>query len=59
MIDITKNEAKYLASMGRGVDIHTSSRTHGSKKISHFVTTSPKTMKLLSEYRKQHTIEGR
>ena len=56
MIDITKEEAKYLASKGRQVDIHSSSRTHGAKKISHFVTTSPKTMKLLLEYRKKHTI---
>ena len=55
MIDITKHEAKYLASMGRRVDIHSASRTHGSKKISYFITTSPKTMKLLDEYRKSHT----
>jgi len=56
MIDITKDEAKYLASKGRQDDIHSSSRTHGAKKISHFVTTSPKTMKLLLDYRKKHTI---
>ena len=56
MIDITKEEAKYLASRGCQNDIHSASRTHGAKKISHFVTTSPKTMRLLMDYRKKHTI---
>lgn len=61
MIDITKEEAKYLASKGRQSDIHISSRTHGSSKKSYFITTSPKTMKILTEYRKKHitsTHEG-
>ena len=58
MIDISKDEAKYLASKGRQVDIHSSSRTHGAKKISYFITTSPKTMKLLLDYRKKHTISS-
>lgn len=54
MVDITKHEMDYLISKGRKHDIHISNKTHSAKAKTRFVTESPKTMKLLSEYRKSH-----
>ena len=48
---------KYLISNGRINDIHMSNRTHKAKAKTRFVTESPKTMKLLNEYRSSHISE--
>lgn len=56
LIDITKDEAEYLVSKGRSHDIHLSSRTHKSGSKTRFVTESPKTMKLLRDYRRKRII---
>ena len=57
MIDITRCEAMMLREAGRGHDVHMSSRQHKSRSKTYFLTTSPKSMKLLNEYRKAHTLE--
>ncbi len=57
LIDITKDEMEYLVSKGRLHDIHMSSRTHKSGSKTRFVTESPKTMRLLTEYRKSRILE--
>ena len=57
MIDITRKEADMLRAAGRGKDIHMSSQSHKSKQKTYFLTTSSKSMKLLDEYRKLHTLE--
>lgn len=62
MIDITKDEMEYLVSKGRLNDIHLASATHKSGYKTRFVTESPKTLKLLEEYRKNQivmTYDGR
>ena len=55
MIDITKAEAFMIREAGLGHDVHMSSRSHGKNAKSYFLTTSPKAMKLLNQYRKDHT----
>ena len=57
MIDITRDEADMLRKAGRGNDVHMSSRQHKSRSKTYFLTTSPKSMKLLNEYRKAHLLE--
>lgn len=57
MINITQAEAKMLRDAGRGADVHMSSRQHKSKSKTYFLTTSPKSMRILNEYRKLHTAE--
>lgn len=58
MIDITKGEMDYLISKGRINDIHMSNKTHKARAKTRFVTESPKTMKLLTEYRNKHILEA-
>lgn len=53
---------EYLVSKGRLNDIHLASATHKSGYKTRFVTESPKTLKLLEEYRKNQivmTYDGR
>ena len=57
MIDITAREAKMLRDRGRSEDVHLSSRSHKSSHKSYYLTTSPKSMKILNEYRKNHVLE--
>lgn len=57
MIDITAAEAKMLRDRGCGHDVHLSSRSHKSSHKSYFLTTSPKSMRILNEYRKSHILE--
>ncbi len=57
MIDISRAEADYLRKSGRGNDVHMANQRHKSHAKKYFVTTSPKTMRLLEDYRKQHTLE--
>ena len=57
MIDITRSEAIMLRKAGRGHDVHMSSRQHKSRSKTYFLTNSTKSMKLLNEYRKVHTLE--
>jgi len=58
LIDITKKEMEYLVKNGRGYDVHLASATHKSGYKTRFVTESPKTMKLLEEYRKNQIISS-
>ena len=58
MIDITKQEAEYLRNSGVANDIHMSSRSHGAKAKTYFLTTSPKAMRLLKQYRSGHITTG-
>lgn len=57
MIDITKDEAQMLRAAGLWEDVHMSNRQHKSKNKTYFLTTSPKAMRILNEYRKLHTNE--
>lgn len=57
MIDISAREAKMLRDRGRSDDVHLSSRSHNSSHKSYFLTTSPKSMRILNEYRKSHVLE--
>ena len=57
MIDISADEARMLRENGRGADVHMSGSTHKSRLKSYFLTTSPKSMKLLNEYRKKQLVE--
>lgn len=57
MIDITRKEADMLRKAGRMNDVHMSSQSHKSRQKTYFLTTSPKSMKILNEYRKLHTLE--
>lgn len=53
---------EYLVKCGRLHDIHLASATHKSGYKTRFVTESPKTMKLLDEYRNNqiiYTYDGR
>ena len=51
MINVTRNEAQYLRSRGRGEDIHISSITKNSRGKRYYVTQSHAAMKLLWKYR--------
>lgn len=57
MLDITKEEAEYLAANGRSHDIHMSSRSHKGHCKKRFVTESCKTMELLNAYRNARISE--
>ena len=57
MIDITRAEADMLRSAGLGNDVHMSSQSHKGRRKTYFLTTSPKAMKALNNYRKNHTLE--
>lgn len=49
---------EYLVKNGRGYDVHLASATHKSGYKTRFVTESPKTMKLLEEYRRNQVISS-
>ena len=51
MEKITREEAEYLRSKGRDADIHMSSRTKSSRGKRFYLTLSPKSGKLLRDYR--------
>lgn len=51
MVRINKNEALYLRSKGRGSDITVINTTHHAKAKKWYLAESPKSMKLLEEYR--------
>ena len=61
MIKITKEEAQYLFSHGRGIDVHISSITKNSRGKRYYATQSHSTMKVLNDYRSRmvtSTYEG-
>lgn len=51
MIKINKNEALYLRSKGRGNDITVINTTHHAKAKKWYLAESPKSLRLLEEYR--------
>ena len=56
MIKISADEAKFLRSKNRGHDVHMSSATHHAKAKRYYLTTSPKSVRLLDEYRNSKTV---
>lgn len=56
MIKISADEAKFLRSKNRSQDIHMSSATHKSRAKVYYLTTSPKSMRLLEEYRNSKVV---
>lgn len=51
MIKISKNEAEYLKSKNRGMDIHISSKSHKGKAKRYYLTESRKSLEMLNRYR--------
>ena len=52
LIKIEADEAAYLRENGQAFDVHMTSATHKSKAKKYYLTTSPRSMKLLDKYRK-------
>ena len=51
MISISRAEADFLRDNQRGHDVHVVNRDHKSRGKRYYLTTSPKSMKLLNDYR--------
>lgn len=51
MVTINHDEAAYLRQNGRANDVHMANASHKSRHKSYCATESPKTMKLLHQYR--------
>lgn len=51
LILISKKEAEFLRKNGRSDDVHVSSKNHKSGSKRYYLTTAPKSMKLLENYR--------
>ena len=57
LLKISKAEAFYLRDHGRWNDVHMSSQTHKKRGKRYWLTTAPKSMKLLEQFRKQEILE--
>lgn len=57
LIKISANEAKYIRDHGQGHCVHMSSKTHKSSGKRYWMTSSPRAMKLLKEYKERELIE--
>ena len=51
LIPITKSEAEYLRTHGKGKSVHMTSKTHKGKAKKYFLEENEKCLKFLEEYR--------
>lgn len=59
MIQISKFEAEVLRENGRAEDVHMSSKTHKGKAKRYYATENPKTIDIITAYRKERVVYER